>query len=84
MRHEEYILKHKKRNGINESDLASRAENVRIRVNYVFEYFKKKDSNTYWCILGFTVLWAIQNAGTSMSKRYQPDCCNRASSIIVE
>ena len=36
---EEYILKRKKEDGINECDLDKRLENTRICVNYVFEYF---------------------------------------------
>ncbi len=36
---EEYILKRKKEDGINECDLGKRTENTRICVNYVFEYF---------------------------------------------
>ncbi len=36
---EEYILKRKKEDGINEWDRDKRAENTRICVNYVFEYF---------------------------------------------
>ena len=36
---EEYILKRKKEDGINEYDLDKRQENTRICVNYIFEYF---------------------------------------------
>ena len=36
---EEYILKRKKEDGINEYDLEKRSENLRICVNYLFEYF---------------------------------------------
>ena len=39
MRLEEYILKRKMEDGINEFDKDKRAENTRICVNYVFEYF---------------------------------------------
>ena len=39
MRLEEYILKRKTEDGINEFDREKRAENTRICVNYVFEYF---------------------------------------------
>lgn len=39
MRLEEYILKRKSEDGINEFDRDKRAENTRICVNYVFEYF---------------------------------------------
>ena len=39
MRLEEYILKRKMEDGINEFDKGKRAENTRICVNYVFEYF---------------------------------------------
>ena len=39
MRIEEYILKRKTEDGINEFDRDKRAENTRICVNYVFEYF---------------------------------------------
>ena len=39
MRLEEYILKRKTEDGINEFDKDKRAENTRICVNYVFEYF---------------------------------------------
>lgn len=36
---EEYIIKRKRQDGINEYDLDKRLENTRICVNYVFEYF---------------------------------------------
>lgn len=36
---EEYILKRKKEDGLNELDAEKRTENTRICVNYVFEYF---------------------------------------------
>jgi len=36
---EEYILKRKKEDGINELDTEKRIENTRICVNYIFEYF---------------------------------------------
>jgi len=36
---EEYILKRKKEDGINEYDFEKRPENIRICVNYIFEYF---------------------------------------------
>lgn len=36
---EEYIIKRKREDGINEYDLDKRLENTRICVNYVFEYF---------------------------------------------
>lgn len=36
---EEYILRRKKEDGINELDLDKRFENTRICVNYIFEYF---------------------------------------------
>lgn len=36
---EEYIVKRKREDGINEYDLDKRQENTRICVNYVFEYF---------------------------------------------
>ena len=39
MRLEEYILKRKTEDGINEFDLEKRLENIRICVNYIFEYF---------------------------------------------
>lgn len=39
MKLEEYILKRKSEDGINEYDLEKRTENTRICVNYVFEYF---------------------------------------------
>lgn len=39
MRLEEYILKRKSEDGINEYDLEKRTENTRICVNYIFEYF---------------------------------------------
>ena len=39
MKLEEYILKRKTEDGINEFDRDKRAENTRICVNYVFEYF---------------------------------------------
>lgn len=39
MRLEEYIIKRKKEDGINEYDLEKRSENTRICVNYIFEYF---------------------------------------------
>jgi hypothetical protein len=39
MRLEEYIIKRKKEDGINEYDLEKRSDNTRICVNYVFEYF---------------------------------------------
>jgi hypothetical protein len=39
MRLEEYIFKRKKEDGINEYDLDKRSENIRICVNYIFEYF---------------------------------------------
>ena len=39
MRLEEYILKRKTEDGINEFDRDKRAENTRICVNYIFEYF---------------------------------------------
>jgi len=39
MRLEEYILKRKTEDGINEFDLEKRSENTRICVNYIFEYF---------------------------------------------
>lgn len=39
MRLEEYILKRKTEDGINEFDHDKRAENTRICVNYIFEYF---------------------------------------------
>ena len=39
MRLEEYILKRKTEDGINEFDRDKRMENTRICVNYVFEYF---------------------------------------------
>lgn len=39
MKLEEYILKRKAEDGINEYDLEKRTENTRICVNYVFEYF---------------------------------------------
>jgi hypothetical protein len=39
MKLEEYIIKRKKEDGINEYDLDKRIENTRICVNYVFEYF---------------------------------------------
>ena len=36
---EEYIIRRKKEDGINEYDVEKRMENTRICVNYVFEYF---------------------------------------------
>ncbi len=36
---EQYILMRKKEDGLNEYDLTKRSENIRTRVNYVFEYF---------------------------------------------
>lgn len=36
---EEYIIRRKKEDGINEYDMEKRMENTRICVNYVFEYF---------------------------------------------
>ena len=39
MKLEEYILKRKQEDGINEFDADKRSENVWIYVNYVFEYF---------------------------------------------
>ena len=39
MRLEEYIFKRKTEDGINEFDRDKRAENTRICVNYIFEYF---------------------------------------------
>ena len=39
MRLEEYILKRKTEDGINEFDRDKRAENTRICVNYIFEYY---------------------------------------------
>lgn len=39
MKLEEYILKRKLEDGINEFDLEKRMENTRVCVNYVFEYF---------------------------------------------
>jgi hypothetical protein len=39
MKLEEYIFKRKKEDGINEYDLDKRPENIRICVNYIFEYF---------------------------------------------
>ena len=39
MKLEEYILKRKTEDGINEFDRDKRAENTRICVNYIFEYF---------------------------------------------
>ena len=39
MKLEEYILKRKLEDGINEFDLNKRMENTRVCVNYVFEYF---------------------------------------------
>ena len=39
MRLEEYIVKRKAEDGINEFDWEKRAENTRICVNYIFEYF---------------------------------------------
>lgn len=39
MKLEEYIAKRKKEDGINEFDLEKTAENTRICVNYIFEYF---------------------------------------------
>jgi len=39
MRLEEYIVKRKREDGINEYDLNNRTENTRICVNYIFEYY---------------------------------------------
>ena len=39
MKLEEYIAKRKKEDGINEFDLQKTADNTRICVNYIFEYF---------------------------------------------
>ena len=39
MRIEEFILKRKTEDGINEYDREKRAENTRICVDYVYEYF---------------------------------------------
>ncbi|MBQ6361840.1 MAG: hypothetical protein IJH81_03190 [Lachnospiraceae bacterium] len=36
---EQYILMRKKEDGLNEYDLSKRSENIRICVNYIFEYF---------------------------------------------
>lgn len=36
---EEYVIKRKREDGINEFDLEKRMENTRICVNYIFEYF---------------------------------------------
>jgi hypothetical protein len=36
---EEYIARRKKEDGLNELDIESRIENIKIIVNYVFEYF---------------------------------------------
>lgn len=41
MRIEEFILKRKTEDGINEYDREKRAENTRICVDYVYEYFNK-------------------------------------------
>jgi hypothetical protein len=38
---EEYISKRKREDKINEYDIDSRMENMRICVNYVFEYFNQ-------------------------------------------
>lgn len=38
---EEYIAKRKKEDGINEFDLDERNENMRVSVNYVFEFFNQ-------------------------------------------
>jgi len=39
LRLEEYIARRKKEDRLNEYDIDARAENMRICVNYVFEYF---------------------------------------------
>ena len=36
---EQYILMRKKEDNLNEYDLSKRSENIRICVNYIFEYF---------------------------------------------
>lgn len=36
---DEYIIKRKREDGINEFDIEKRMENTRICVNYIFEYF---------------------------------------------
>ena len=36
---EQYILMRKKEDSLNEYDLSKRSENIRICVNYIFEYF---------------------------------------------
>lgn len=36
---EQYILQRKKEDGLNEYNLSKRSENIRICVNYIFEYF---------------------------------------------
>ena len=39
MKLEEYILRRKKEDGVNEYDIEKRSENTRLCVNYIFEYF---------------------------------------------
>ena len=39
LRFEEYVARRKKEDRLNEFDVNARAENLRICVNYVFEYF---------------------------------------------
>lgn len=38
---EEYIAKRKREDRVNEFDIDSKADNLRICVNYVFEYFNQ-------------------------------------------
>lgn len=39
LRFEEYIARRKKEDQLNEFDVNARPENIKICVNYVFEYF---------------------------------------------
>lgn len=43
---EEYILKRKTEDGINEFERNKRVENTRICVNYIFEYFNNHPETT--------------------------------------
>lgn len=56
LRFEEYIARRKKEDRLNEFDVDTRAENIKICVNYVFEYF-----NNYLSITAAEDKMALQN-----------------------
>ncbi|MDK2836700.1 MAG: hypothetical protein PWP21_1477 [Thermosediminibacterales bacterium] len=83
MRNEEYIARGKKEDRLNEFDVDARAENMRVCVNYIFEYF-----NNYLNIAEAEEKTVLQNEKLDKYRQqlqdYEPEVREWLVSIYAE